>query len=150
MPTRRSALSTALIFLSCGGGGPGTDGTSQSDLKTLVESGAYGGWKAEPAVHASAGPHGQVRTFVNDALYASMKAGNTAHPNGSIAVKELYSGGAINGWAVDVKRSDGQWVFYEGFKPALNQYYFVGGGNLCANCHQGGVDFVLLPAGALP
>lgn len=125
-------------------------GTSQAELQALAESGGYLGWKAEASAHASAGPHGQVRTFVNDALYASMKAGNGTHPTGSVAVKELYSGGAVNGWAVDVKRGDGQWVFYEGFKPALNQYYFTGGGNLCASCHQGGVDFVLLPASALP
>ncbi|MBL8957743.1 MAG: hypothetical protein JNK82_43610 [Myxococcaceae bacterium] len=151
-----SSLTAVLLLLACGAtpkvtdGGSVSPGTTQPELQAFAESGAYTGWKAEPAAHTSAGPHGEVRTFVNDTLYTSMKAGNTTHPNGSVAVKELYSGGSISGWAVDVKRDDGQWVFYEGFKPALNQYYFVGGGNLCANCHQGGVDFVLLLASALP
>lgn len=133
-----------------GGGGGAMLPVTQAELRAFVEAGGYLGWRAEAAAHPSAGPHGMVRSFVNDALYFSMKAGNTTHPSGSIAVKELFSGGAISGWAVDVKRPDGQWVFYEGFKPALDQYYFVGGGNLCANCHQGGTDFVLLAPSALP
>ncbi len=149
MAPLRTALAAGALLVACGSPAD-APGTTQADLQALVQAGDYLGWKAEAAAHASAGPHGQVRTFVNDLLYASMKMGNVTHPSGSVAVKELYSGGALNGWAVDVKRSDGQWVFYEGFKPALNQYYFVGGNNLCANCHQGGVDFVLLSPSSLP
>jgi len=152
----RAAAALVLSSLAaCGGGSRGSsDGgsvpTTRAELVAFAEAGDYLGWKAEPMAHPSAGPHGTVRTFVNDPLYASMKAGNTTHPNGSIAVKELYSGSTVNGWAIDVKADDGRWVFFEGFKPKLDQYYFVGGGNLCANCHAGGTDFVLLAATALP
>lgn len=94
-----------------------------------------------------------MRTWVNPALATSLKAGNTTHPSGSIAVKELYGSGtgtAITGWAVDVKDTDGTWIFYEGFAPALNQFFFRGTSNLCGNCHRAGVDQVLTPPAALP
>jgi hypothetical protein len=117
----------------------------------FVQSGAYTAWAAEPARHASTGPHGgAVRTFVNDTLYTSLKQGRASHPSGSIAVKELYTGANRTGWAVDIKGDDGVWIYYEGFEPRLDQYYFRGDGNLCANCHAGGVDRVLVPASAFP
>lgn len=123
---------------------------SRDALVAMLQSGEYLAWKAEPQPHSSQGPHGTVRTFLNPLLYASAKAGNTVHPPGSISVKELYSGTNRTGWAVDVKTSDGEWVFFEGFEPQLNQYYFRGVGNLCANCHAGGTDFLLTPASAFP
>lgn len=88
----------------------------------------------------------KVRTFVNNALYDSLKSGPAAHPNGSIAVKELLTDGARIGWAVDRKRDDGSWEFFEGFEPTLDQYYFEGTSNFCAGCHRDGIDFVLVPA----
>lgn len=155
-----------LVLCACGAGFEGTlaDGSvvlistpdsgtpaTRAGLLSIAQSGAYLSWKAEAAPHQTAGPHGgQVRTFVNDVLYASLKAGNRMHPNGSIAVKELFSNGARNGWAIDAKDDDGVWTFYEGFEPQLNQYFFRGSGNLCSNCHAGGVDFVLTRPDALP
>ena len=131
-------------------GGAGTPAT-RAGLLSIAQSGAYSSWKAEPMAHKTSGPHGDtVRTFVNDPLYASLKAGNTLHPNGSVVVKELFSGGTRIGWAVDAKGDDGVWVFFEGFEPQLNQFFFRGTGNLCSNCHASGVDFVLTRAAALP
>ncbi len=162
---RSLALAMVLFSLSCAqagasdGTGPDTlsplpDGgaldTSRKALVQLVESKEYQSWKSEPAAHPSSGPHGTVRTFVNDTLYRSMKAGNTKHPQGSIAVKELFKGTELNGWAVDVKRDDSTWVFYEGFLPALNEYYFAGPGNLCSNCHESGGDFVRVTPAMIP
>jgi hypothetical protein len=162
---RTLSFAAAFITMSCAqagasdGTGPETmstlaDGgvldTSRKALVQLVESKTYQSWKAEPAPHPSTGPHGTVRTFVNETLYQSLKAGNARHPQGSIAVKELFKGTALSGWAVDVKRDDSTWVFFEGFLPALNEYYFSGPGNLCANCHESGVDFVLVPKETLP
>jgi hypothetical protein len=124
---------------------------SLADLQALVRSGQYLTWPAEAAAHPSAGPHGGlVRTFVNPLLRDSLKASAAQHPIGSIVVKELSNAGAITGYAVDAKRSDGQWLFLEGFLPGLNQYFFVGTGNLCGTCHRAGVDFVLTPAAAIP
>ncbi|MER2559730.1 MAG: hypothetical protein ABTQ32_03365 [Myxococcaceae bacterium] len=131
-------------------GAPATPAT-RAGLLSIAQSGAYLSWKAEPAPHQTSGPHGgQVRTFVNDVLYASLKAGNTMHPRGAIAVKELFSNGTRTGWAIDAKDDDGVWTYFEGFEPQLNQYFFRGSGNLCSNCHAGGVDSVLTPASSLP
>jgi hypothetical protein len=94
-----------------------------------------------------------VRTWVNDALYQSMKAGGTApHPTGSAALKELFdSADNLTGYAIDVKEPDGGWVFYERFAPTFTSgYYFHGTGNLCSGCHSSGRDMVMLPASALP
>jgi hypothetical protein len=131
--------------------GPAPLPTTRAEIVAFVQSGAYSAWAAEPARHASTGPHGgAVRTFVNDTLYTSLKQGRASHPSGSIAVKELYTGANRTGWAVDIKGDDGVWIYYEGFEPRLDQYYFRGDGNLCANCHAGGVDRVLVPASAFP
>lgn len=131
--------------------GPAPLPTTRAEIVAFVQSGAYTAWAAEPARHASTGPHGgAVRTFVNDTLYTSLKQGRASHPSGSIAVKELYTGANRTGWAVDIKGDDGVWIYYEGFEPRLDQYYFRGDGNLCANCHAGGVDRVLVPASAFP
>jgi hypothetical protein len=125
--------------------------TTRDGLIALAQSGAHLGWNAEPSAHSSAGPHGgTVRTYVNPALYASLKAGSATHPNGSIAVKELFTAGAHSGWAIDAKGDDGVWTYLEAFEPALNQYFFRGSGNLCSGCHQGGVDQVWVFAGAFP
>ncbi len=160
-------LSLALLLAGCGASMDGTlpdggasvipvDGGSgisatRAGLVSIAQTGAYLAWKAEPMVHQTTGPHGDtVRTFVNEPLCASLKAGNTTHPIGSVVVKELFSSGTRTGWAVDAKGDDGVWVFFEGFEPQLNQYFFRGTGNLCANCHASGVDFVLTKAAALP
>ena len=142
------------------GGTPAPDAggfdTSAAGLTAFVKSGAYKSWKAEPEVHNSAGPHGgKVRTYVNDVFYASLKAGNTTHPRGSITVKELYGSSTtvVNGHAVDVKdEATGEWVFYEGFGPSYSSFYYHRGtANFCAGCHQGaGNDYMLTPASAFP
>ncbi len=118
--------------------------TSAAGLKAFAASGQYKSWKSD-AVHDSTGPHGgKVKVFVNDTLFASLKAGNAVHPPGSIAVKELLgsSGTAMNGHAIDVKDTDGTWVFWEGF-PTGSPFYFRGTSNFCASCHQPGKDYYL-------
>lgn len=130
-----------LLLTACG---PSSSG--REALLELAKSGEYQRWRAEPEAHRSTGPHGgAVRTFLNDALFASLESGATTHPPGSIAVKELFTDGQRVGWAVDEKRADGTWLFYEGFEPQLDQYYFEGTSNLCASCHASGVDYVLVP-----
>lgn len=119
---------------------------SREAVVAMLQSGEYLSWRAEPQPHRSAGPHGgSVRTFLNPPLFASLSAANATHPPGSIAVKELFTGTTRTGWAVDAKTSDGEWIFYEGFEPQLNQYFFRGTGNLCSNCHASGTDFLLTP-----
>lgn len=137
-----------------GDGGSARLDTSPSALTAFAKSKAYEAWRAEPAKHASEGPHGQVRTFVNDVLYESMKAGNTTHPPGSVTVKELFGkeGDAITGHAINVKNESGTWFFYEGFTSSDYEepYHYEGTSNFCAGCHNGGTDYVLVQAAAFP
>ena len=139
---------------AAGDGGTQSPSTTASALADFVRAGSYKSWKAEPAIHASTGPHGgNVRTYVNDVLYASLKAGNTSHPKGSIVVKELYGSGtsSLTGHAIDIKdEQTGEWVFYEGFAPGYSSpYYFRGTANFCASCHAPGLDYVLTKPSAL-
>ena len=174
----RALPTVALLLLACGpvpegrpqpDGGPAPDAggtpdageapdggqpldTSEAGLVAFFKTSAYRSWRAEAAPHPSSGPHsGKVRTFVNDALYDSLKAGAGRHPRGSVVVKELLdgTGTTLTGIAIDVKDQDGTWVFLEGFAPSFTGYYYRGTQNLCGNCHQAGADFVLTPKSAL-
>jgi hypothetical protein len=129
---------------------------SATDFRQLLQDRSYRGWTSESKVHPSAGPHGgNVRTYLNDSLFASLSAGNAEHPKGSVAVKELYSSGTetVTGWAVMEKTEDssngGQgWYWYEVFstEPGSANTIEGQGKSLCVNCHSGSTrDFVLAP-----
>jgi hypothetical protein len=121
-------------------------------LQAYLIAGSYRSWTAESAVHSSAGPHGRVRTYVSPGLATSL-AGAGEHPKGATAIKELYSGAAVSGWAVEIKvadRSDAGkgWFWYEVFstQPNANPAAAGTGVGLCTGCHgQGGRDYVLVP-----
>jgi hypothetical protein len=123
--------------------------TQGGPLLTWLESGAYTSWAAESGLHASTGPHfGDVRTFVNDALDASLAAGNTEHPMGSAAVKELYGNGSnVRGWSVMVKTESGtggdRWWWYERYDGSV--FASSQGSNVCVPCHVDGNDFFQSP-----
>ncbi len=138
-----------------GGGGASDGGTSDLDttaagLTAFVKEGRYKDWRAEPALHASTGPHGgKVRTFFNATLVSSLEANKDPHPVGSVMVKELWgSGTAITGHAVGVKVTEGAaadtWLWYEGFVSSDYKNPFYGKGlSLCAGCHEQGADYVI-------
>lgn len=141
------AMWAVVVLAGCGA----ETAAGREELLAIAQSGAYTSWRAEPRAHPSTGPHGgTVRTFLNEPLYESLMSGATEHPPGSIAVKELFTNGERTGWAVDKKRDDGTWVFFEGFEPSLDQYYFEGTSNGCASCHASGVDYLLVPASNFP
>lgn len=166
---RTSALlfSISLLTLACTedseGDGTETGSTATADesgdvvggvpveataLSEWLNAGSYSDWPAESANHASTGPHGEVRTFFNDALVASFDAGNANHPVGSASVKELFDGmGGAIGWAVMVKVAEGN--------DASSWYWYLeSGGSVtadgegvptCEGCHVSGTDRVLTP-----
>jgi hypothetical protein len=124
--------------------------TEPTALLEWLEAGAYLGWAAESSIHPSAGPHGgKVRTYLNPAILASLSAGDTQHPPGAAAVKELYfNGDTVRGWAVMVKlQADSDagrgWYWYElsGSGPPLQGV----GIRVCTGCHSSGRDFVRIP-----
>jgi hypothetical protein len=130
--------------------------TNPTELLAWLETGRYLAWASESGAHPSGGPHfGQVRTYVNDALFQSLAAGSSSHPAGAAAVKELYgSGGPVRGWSVSHKvqpdSADGDgWYWYERFRGTV---YGEGIGNpICTGCHGSDFgsfrskDFVLAP-----
>lgn len=129
---------------------------TKDKLFSYLQAGSYNGLAAkESGSHPTRGPHTKfgwpVRVFLGPKLDASLKAGNTSHPAGSAAVKEMYDGsGKLQGWAVMVKTAADSaggkgWFWYEvtsttdGSKP-------VAAGNgvpLCFGCHFTGRDFLL-------
>jgi hypothetical protein len=133
-------------------GGEQLPPTESSALFAWLGTRAYETWTAESAIHPSAGPHGgDVRTYVNDALFDSLSAGAT-HPAGAAAVKELYTAGELQGWAVGVKTepdsaAGDNWFWYEIFSVTdpSNPVAAGLGVGLCSNCHEGGLDYVLTP-----
>lgn len=119
-------------------------------LVPYLESGAYRSLPHESRPHASTGPHGgNVQTYITPALEASLRAGNSEHPQCAAMVKELFGGGTtVTGWAVAVKKeptsaAGANWYWYEG--KGLSAGFQGDGVALCTACHSGGTDFVLTP-----
>jgi hypothetical protein len=126
--------------------------TTQAGLSAFVAGGDWRAYTAEPAAHDSAGPHGQLRVFVDGRLYSSLKAGNLTHPLGSLAVAERYD---LDGDPVahllaikDTGPVGSEWVFFE--QSAVGETYERGTAGGCGLCHAAGTDFVFTPGSALP
>lgn len=165
MPHPLLAPTTTLLLLTavagCGEGdlGGASDGAPTADgvpteattLQPWLRAGSYLGWAAESAPHPSSGPHGAVRTFVSPMLDASLAGGAATHPPGAAAVKELYEGGVLSGWSVEVKLVDGSggdtWYWYEVFSTAADARpaYQGVGHPTCTGCHDSGRDYVRVP-----
>lgn len=142
---------------SVNNGGPVNNGnegslppTEEGALNAWIDEGWYTAWEAESAPHPSTGPHfGIVRTFVNDALFASLSAGNEVHPVGSAVIKELYGQTEmVQGHSVMVKVDDAgppgnDWFWFEVYQ---GRTVLIGRGEAaCTGCHGDGSDFVLTP-----
>lgn len=120
-----------------------------AELQAWLAAGSYSTFLPESAAHASAGPHGgRVRTFLNRQLAGSLETCADSHPVGSAAVKELYDGDLVDGWAVMVKTQPGPgagaWYWYEVFSvdPGAQPAYSGQGDDTCTGCHDGGLDAV--------
>jgi hypothetical protein len=161
---RALAISALLLALGCGSSNDapapepvlptppdaGTMDISREGLARFAKGGDYLGWRSESGIHASAGPHGgQVRTFFNATLAASLDAASLTHPVGSVVVKELWGNGqAIIGHAINVKITDAagkdSWLFAELSAPEYTGFYGVGDPT-CHGCHSSGRDYVRSP-----
>jgi len=142
-------VALACTHLACSGG-DGGDAEARAEVVAFLKGRSYQAWTAEPASHASAGPHGLVRVFFDPVVEASLRAGAAAHPTGSTLVKELYDddGTTLIGHAYERKEEVGgggaAWTFFQGF--TLDDYTgatFGRGAAACAGCHAGGNDFVM-------
>lgn len=129
----------------------GGTGTSIGELVALATSGRYQGWRRDPGVHNSSGPHvtsGKIRIFMNDQLASSQEL--TPHAPGSIAVMELYdnAGTEVIGHALSAKVPGG-WIFIRGFRSSSYSVIDFDSSAIgfenphpCTGCHVGGVDYV--------
>ena len=152
----------AIVLIGC----PPGDGTFEQPMEELtvpttvrelyefLEARSYRDFDHESAPHPPAGPHQvTVQAYMNRALVQSLTDGNTQHPRGSVAIKELYdTEGALFGWAVMVKQREGDdgtaWFWYEthrGPGRAENPNYVGDGVGACIECHAEGRGYVRIP-----
>jgi hypothetical protein len=96
-----------------------------------------------------------VRVFVTPDLRDSLTAGAAEHPIGAATVKEMYEkdGTTLRGWAAMVKTPTG-WYWYEnigtGEGDGESPIAAATGVDLCADCHDSGVDNILTKFPANP
>jgi hypothetical protein len=138
----------------------GTRGEVPVDQEALFEFLSSGQYKDYPsqqdATHPGRGPHttvsAPVRVFYNDALSASLSAGNAEHPVGAASVKEMFTtSGDLAGWAVTLKTGsrtdDGRgWFWYEVTSPTDSSALAAMGNGVtgCISCHSvGDRDLIL-------
>jgi hypothetical protein len=118
-------------------------------LQPWLADRGYQDLPSESAVHESRGPHDLVRTFLSPGLAASLADGDGLHPRGVGAVKELYDGDTLRGWAVSVKIAEDSaggdgWYWYEVFDTSADAAPATDGtgAGICTNCHGSGEDYV--------
>lgn len=127
---------------------------SQEAIVALISDDDYQSWRCEleprPSIVGS-GHHDKARVCFNPTLEISLQADNNSHPQGSIAVKELYdSGDVLLGHAVMVKDMPGNdeqsWIWYEALAPDYDEPWAYGrAASGCFVCHSGGQDFIHTP-----
>lgn len=124
--------------------------TAPGALHAWLLADGHGTWPAESAVHPTE-QGGGARVYLNDALLASLEAGNEAHPVGSAAVRELYESDLTTqrGFGALVKTEDqgadgNAWFFYETFQMTPRAPHSIAqqGAPGCVGCHQEGIDYV--------
>jgi len=126
------------------GDDPAVPPAEADELRDWASRRGYLDWPAETTIHDSAGPHfGGVRVWIDPTLSASLDAGNTQHPVGSTAVKELYGDDdRRDGVSIMLKTKEGtgpeQWYWYERYE---GETYADGQADgLCTGCHEAGID----------
>ena len=121
--------------------------TSAAGIRSFLRDKAYGDWRAEPAIHASTGPHGRVRVYFNDVLATSLESDATTFPLGAASVKELYDDTTLSGYAFMLKVQESgapeAWLWWEGFAPEFEAQVYGRGIGGCDGCHGQGRDKVV-------
>lgn len=131
------------------------DGTTivadKAGLTAYLQSGKYLKWERESAIHDSVRSHGgSVLTYFNNKYLLARRTGSYPMIIGAMAVKELYSGSSLYGYALGVKTREGSggdtWTWYE--TTGLPEVKYFGVANpTCEGCHvsDGGRDRSLTP-----
>jgi hypothetical protein len=118
----------------------------EESMKEWLAAGDYKNWHCEPEEHAPRppSPHGVNRICSNGTL--SENAEDDPYPKNSAAVKELWEGGSVKGYAVYLKIKDESeggagWYYFEESVEGVTVAEGIGSAGsaereLCASCHQ--------------
>ena len=133
----------------------GNDGTAIAATKDGITAyilvGDYTIWGKEPGVRDAIRSHGgRARSYFNDKYLRARRSETYPMELGATAVKELYDGDRVYGYAVAVKTQRGAgaetWTWYE--TTGLPDVKYFGVANpTCEGCHAGdqGRDRSLAP-----
>jgi len=144
-----------ICLLCCVGGCVEDDAVSPpadaAQLGGWLDAGHHLQWSETPLRPGTDTPLFR-RIYFNDALSGSLSRGDTSHPVGAAAVRELYDpdGSTLVGWAVMIKVDDTgaptDWFFYEHYEPDEPQTPpLVGerGAPGCVGCHSHATDMIM-------
>jgi hypothetical protein len=131
-------------------GVPELTDTSEAGIVAFVQSQQYLQWTPQIVQRANTDHNNgvQVRTWVNPALYQSLKAAQFSHPVGSTAVLEYFAadGTTLLGHGVIAKREQAmmvEHVFFLGDAPYTTNSYQTGSNATCTSCHTATTDHIL-------
>ncbi len=163
-PTKIAVLAAMTLLLGpgCSEDSDGFNGDAEQppedvqDMLAWARAEGYQAWDRESEPHPSAGPHERVVVYLNPPLVDSLTSGQTHHPVGAMAVKELLTPeGDRRGWAISLKveATEGPdpdpeaWYWFQ-FSDGEQQA--AGAGiDPCRGCHSAGFvegdDYVLTP-----
>lgn len=142
MSLARAAIAASWIALAgCGGN---DDPAGADAFWKDIHDQKYTSWAHAPGYdtkRASTAPHGdEVIIYVNDVVETALAGGAiTSWPEGSLIVKDGFSGGEPDLVAAMEKRADG-WYWAEW--GAEGDAKFSGTPSTCTDCHASGADSV--------
>jgi hypothetical protein len=103
----------------------------------------YQDWAAEPAFHASSGPHARaVRVYYGPTAARALSAAAETFPKGAAVVKEFEGGGWAFWIKVDTDSDEGRGFYW--YEQVNDKIYGNARGSAdCVGCHSTGHDFLL-------
>ena len=138
--SRLAAVAVTLLATACG--------DNQEDARALlarVRADGYRSWDRAPGYEVrreSSAPHSDaVDIYVNDRVAELLTLAEPAElwPEGSILVKDGFSGSSLELIAIMEKRRDGwYWAEYDG----AGDPDYSGHPEICTDCHRRGSDYV--------
>jgi hypothetical protein len=127
------------------------DDSDLAAIQAWLYAGEYLEWERHDPV-PGLGMTGGSRVYLSPELAESLRAGNSNHPVGAVAVREIVDASdptTMLGWAMNHKLEAGPggdaWFFYEVFSLERDAAPLVAerGAPGCVGCHGEGRDFVL-------
>src|SRR4051812_41142579 len=138
----------ALMLCACAalaGCGDNQDPTGAAELWTRIHDAGYQSWTHAPGYatrQPAHSPHGdEVIIYLDPTIAAALAQSSPleAWPEGSLIVKDGYSGADVSVVAAMEKRKSG-WYWAEWSSEGNARY--SGEPETCTSCHQSGSDFV--------